>query len=48
MVGSVDTEATAGERFPEGTLVGSCESVDISLDPSITGRQDWMGKSRIN
>ena len=36
MVGSADTETTAGKGPPEGTFVGTTVPVHISLNPSIT------------
>ena len=38
MVLGVLTQATAGEGFPEDTLVGTSVPVDVSLDPGVTGR----------
>lgn len=37
---SAVTETTTGECLPQQALVGACVSVDISLDPSITGGDD--------
>ena len=48
MVGSVNTKATAGKHMPEDTFVGTTESIDISLDPSIAGGQDWMREKALN
>ena len=39
-LGSIDTQATAGERFPDETLVSTVIPVRIGLDPRVTGGGD--------
>lgn len=40
VVRGIDTEATAGECFPEETLVDAAVAIGIRLDPSIAGGKD--------
>ena len=41
MAGGADSETATCKRLPQNTLVGAGEAVDIRLDPSITGGEDY-------
>ena len=41
MVSCVHAESATGERVPQKTLVGPLEAIDVRLDPSVTGSQDY-------
>ncbi len=41
MVLGVDSEATAGEGFPQEALVRTTVTVSIGLNPGVTSGGDW-------
>jgi len=38
----IDTKSTARKCFPDNTFIGSPIPVDVSLDPCIASRQNWI------
>lgn len=36
----IDTEPTAGERFPQCALIGTAETIDIGLNPRVSSSKD--------
>ena len=41
MISCVHAKSATGKRVPQKTLVGSVEAIDVRLDPSVTGGQDY-------